>query len=78
MIEPKEVIGAFDPPLLTLRELWEPGQREEPLRVWGSGRVSLWEENVLGQERDLGKPQVTRVQLAGSKERPFQLLLESA
>lgn len=28
VIEPKKVIGAIDPPLLTLRELWEPGWKE--------------------------------------------------
>lgn len=28
VIEPKEVIGAVDPPLLFLCELWEPGQKQ--------------------------------------------------
>lgn len=37
VIEPKKVVGTVDPPLLTLRELREPGQ-EEPLRVWGFGK----------------------------------------
>ena len=37
MIEPKKVVGAVDPPPLTLRELREPG-REEPIRAWGFGK----------------------------------------
>lgn len=37
VIEPKKVIGAIDPPLLTLCELGQP-RWKEPLRVWGFGR----------------------------------------
>ena len=37
VIEPKKVVGAVDPPPLSLRELREPG-REEPLRAWGFGK----------------------------------------
>ena len=40
MIEPKKVVGAVDPPLLTLRELREPG-REESLKAWGFGKRLL-------------------------------------
>lgn len=28
VVEPKKVIGAVDPPLLFLCELWEPGQKQ--------------------------------------------------
>ena len=44
VIEPEKVIGAVDPPLLTLCELREPG-RKGPLRTWGLGRecaVGCW------------------------------------
>lgn len=47
VIKPKEVMSASDPPLLALRELWEPEQKE-PLRVCSFGEVMLWEENALG------------------------------
>lgn len=47
VIESKKVISAIDLPLLTFRELWEPGGKET-LRVWGSS-IMLWEENVLGE-----------------------------
>lgn len=37
VIEAKKVVGAVDPPLLSLRELWEPGWKG-PLKAWGFGR----------------------------------------
>lgn len=57
VIEPKIVVGAIDPPLLTLRELREPGGKEHEGQGFRSSHALGGE--CSGAEAGRCKPQVT-------------------